>query len=61
MQKILLAGATGYLGGYIADELKKQGYLVRAIARDPQKLKAAHHNIDEITAAEMTKPETLSR
>ena len=39
MKQILLAGITGYLGGYIAEELQKRGYPPRAIARNPEKLK----------------------
>ena len=39
MNKILLAGSTGYLGIYIAEELQKQAYFFRAIARNPEKLK----------------------
>ena len=37
-QKILLAGATGYLGKYIAAELIKQSYPTRIIARDRNKV-----------------------
>lgn len=29
MKRILVAGATGYLGGFLVQELKKQGYWVR--------------------------------
>ena len=39
MKKILLAGATGYLGKYLLIELKKQGYTTTALARNPDKLK----------------------
>ncbi len=38
MKKVLVAGATGYLGRYIVNELKKQGYVVHALARNPKKL-----------------------
>ena len=33
-KKILLAGATGYLGGYIAKELIKQSYPTKIIVRN---------------------------
>jgi uncharacterized protein YbjT (DUF2867 family) len=55
--KILVAGATGYLGKYILQELKKQGYFTVAIARDPSKLN--HLSIDSVVQAEVTQPETL--
>jgi uncharacterized protein YbjT (DUF2867 family) len=33
MRRILLAGATGYLGGFVLRELKGRGQFVRALAR----------------------------
>lgn len=38
MNKVLVAGATGYLGRYLTKELKNQGYRVRGLARDAKKL-----------------------
>ena len=38
MQKVLVAGATGYLGRYLVKEFKKQKYWIRALARDANKL-----------------------
>jgi len=55
--KILVAGATGYLGKYILRELKKQGYFTIAIARDPSKLNQL--SADKIMQAEVTQPESL--
>lgn len=37
-EKILIAGATGYVGSRLAPRLKEAGYSVRCIARNPQKL-----------------------
>ncbi|WP_209329771.1 SDR family oxidoreductase [Lunatimonas salinarum] len=37
--KIILAGATGYLGGFIAQELNFQGYNFLAFGRNEEKLK----------------------
>lgn len=57
-KKILLAGATGYLGKYIAAELQKQNYpatiLVRNLSKVPANLRKLNTAI-----AEITKPETL--
>lgn len=36
--KILVTGATGYIGGRLIPELLKKGYDVRAFARDPKRL-----------------------
>jgi uncharacterized protein YbjT (DUF2867 family) len=67
--KILVAGATGYLGKYVAREFKQQGYWVRALARNPDKLSiegpflepAIADVLDDVFVGEATKPETLQR
>ena len=38
MKRILVAGATGYLGNFVVRELKSRGYFVRALARTSSKL-----------------------
>lgn len=48
MKKILLAGATGYLGRYIAKELLKKSFPVRVLARNPEKLKQDGIELAEI-------------
>ena len=60
MKKVLVAGATGYLGRYLVKELKKQNYRVRALARQANKLDDLNEDIDEVYEAEVTKPETLT-
>jgi uncharacterized protein YbjT (DUF2867 family) len=52
MKTILLAGATGHLGRLVAQELKAQGYVVHAIARQPSKL--ASLNLDKVISADLT-------
>ncbi len=67
MQKVLVAGSTGYLGRFVTEEFKRQGYWVRALARNPKKLEkvgpflepTVKDQIDEIFLGEVTKPETL--
>ena len=67
MQKVLVAGATGYLGRFVVQEFKKRGYWVRVLARNPQKLEktgpflepAVKDQTDEVFVGEVTKPETL--
>jgi len=44
--KVLLTGATGYIGGRLLRSLKEQGYHVRCMARRPEALK---HQIDDRT------------
>lgn len=57
-KKILLAGATGYLGKHVAKELMKQQYPTTILVRNQTKVPG---NLDsaKIIVAEITKPETL--
>lgn len=59
MKRILVAGATGYLGGYVAQEFKRQGHYVRVLARSPEKLERLNPFPDEIVKGEITCRETL--
>lgn len=59
MKKVLIIGSTGYLGKYLVQECKRQGFWVRALARNPQKLDALKDCIDHLFVGEVTKPETL--
>lgn len=56
--KVLLAGATGYLGRYITQELLSRNLETKIIVRDKHKVKFDAPNL-EIIEAELTKPETL--
>ena len=58
-QTVLLAGATGYLGGYIARALPQNKMAAKLIARLPQKLKLMESKTVKIIEAEVTKPGTL--
>jgi uncharacterized protein YbjT (DUF2867 family) len=60
MKKVLVAGATGYLGKYVVQEFKKQGYWVRALARNADKLESLNEYIDEKFIGEVTDPNSLS-
>lgn len=59
MRRVLVAGATGHLGGFVAQEFKRRGYFVRALARSPEKLDPIRDSLDEVVQAEITRPETL--
>lgn len=61
MKRILVAGATGYLGGFVAREFKARGWFVRALARTPEKLDRLTDSVDEIVQGQVTRPETLER
>ena len=57
-KKVLLAGATGYLGKHIVAELIKQNYPAKLVVRDKSRHDSNNQMI-EISEAEITKPETL--
>lgn len=61
MNKILLAGATGYLGHYLLPELLKRGFATRALVRNEKKLfsSVAGHRLLEVVHAEVTESETI--
>ena len=56
--KILLAGATGYLGTFITEELVEKGYDVKIIVRNKKKINLEAQNLT-ILEAQVTNPETL--
>lgn len=56
---VLLAGATGYLGGFLLDKLIENNNQVVAIVRSPKKVKTRNEDFLEIKLGEVTKPETL--
>ena len=60
MKKILLAGATGYLGSFILKELEVHEYKIRIITRNKNKLTDYNRSKTEVIEAEVTKPETLN-
>ncbi len=58
-KRVLLAGATGYLGNYLLSALKREGYWVRVLVRsDAQRERVSL--ADEILIGEVTKPETIT-
>jgi len=60
MKKVLIAGATGYLGYYVVQELKKRNYWIRVLIRkEKQKEKFKNINVDEFFVGEVTKPKTI--
>jgi uncharacterized protein YbjT (DUF2867 family) len=67
VKKVLVAGATGYLGKFVVQEFKQRGYWVRALARNPKKLAetgpflepAVKAQVNDIFVGEVTQPKTL--
>jgi uncharacterized protein YbjT (DUF2867 family) len=68
-KKVVVAGATGYLGKYAVQAFKRQGYWVRVLTRSKERLyeagpftapALADEDFDEVFVGEITQPETLS-
>ncbi|MEW8256849.1 MAG: SDR family oxidoreductase [Candidatus Thiodiazotropha taylori] len=60
MNRILLAGSTGYLGAFIAKELQRRSCFFRAIARSPEKHEKNDIKANEILKAELTDPDSIN-
>lgn len=67
-KRVLVAGATGYIGKYVVKAFKERGYFVRVLVRNSDKLHASgpftapaltESDYDELFLGEITKPETL--
>jgi len=59
MKKVLVAGATGYLGQFVAKALKAKGYWVRALGRSAEKLAPVEESADDLFVGDVTDPESL--
>lgn len=58
-EAVLLAGATGYLGGYIAKELEARRIPVKILLRNSRKAAMLNTVNSTVLKAEVTNPETL--
>ncbi len=58
MKKVLVAGATGYLGQYLVKELKKRGFWVRVLIRKEAQ-KEKFDIVDDFFIGEVTKPASI--
>jgi uncharacterized protein YbjT (DUF2867 family) len=68
-KRVLIAGATGYLGKFAVQAFKHAGYHVRVLTRSEERLYEAgpftapgltQDDLDEVFVGEITQPETLS-
>lgn len=56
--RVLVAGGTGYIGGGVLAVLQQQGFWVRALCRDPSRLRDTVQ-CNDIFVGHATRPETL--
>ena len=68
-KRVLIAGATGYLGKYAVKAFKQRGYWVRVLTRSKDRLfepgpftapALAAEDMDDIFVGEISKPDTLA-
>lgn len=57
--KILVLGATGYIGGRLVPRLVEAGYDIRVLARNPAKAMARHWKGVEVVPGDVLHPEAL--
>ncbi len=58
-KRVLVVGASGYLGRHIVARLRQAGYPVRALLRDPARLEMELARDVEIRVGQVTRMETL--
>ncbi|MGW4568983.1 SDR family oxidoreductase [Streptomyces sp. NPDC004561] len=58
--KVLVAGATGYLGTRVVPDLKERGHVVRALVRNPDRLGPLRGLVDEVITADATDVHALA-
>lgn len=58
--RVLVTGATGYIGGRLAPRLVEAGHRVRALARNPDKISDVPWAVDvEVVRGDLTEPDSL--
>ncbi len=60
MKKVLVAGASGYLGQFVVKAFKSEGYWVRALGRSAARLAHVEAYADEVFLGEVTDPDSLT-
>jgi uncharacterized protein YbjT (DUF2867 family) len=68
-KRVLVAGATGYLGKFVVRAFKERGYFVRVLCRSEERLyepgpftapALSRGDFDEVVTGEITRPESLA-
>lgn len=67
MERVLVAGATGYLGRFVVKALKQKGYYVKVLVRSQNQLNqegdfsspAIYDFVDEVVIGDVTRSETI--
>ncbi len=59
MSKLLITGASGYIGGKLAEFYSQSGREIRLLVRDPQRLPDSLKKTCEVVPGDLTKPDSL--
>lgn len=59
MKRILVLGATGSLGKFVIEELRRQGYWIRILSRSSSKLRSLNAPFDESVLGDLFDPKSL--
>ena len=59
MKKVLVTGATGFLGKYVVEELVEHGYQVRAFGRNSKVGRSLENSSVSFFQGDLTKAEDL--
>jgi uncharacterized protein YbjT (DUF2867 family) len=57
--RVLVAGATGYLGGHVCREFQRRHHIVRALVRKREQQAVVREFADEVVIGQVTSPETV--
>jgi uncharacterized protein YbjT (DUF2867 family) len=59
-RRVLVTGATGYVGGRLLSRLERTGYHIRCMARQPERLRARAREETELVGGDVLDPVSLS-
>ena len=60
-QLVMVTGATGFIGSNLVAALRARGDRVRALVRDPEKLKKIGLEVDEVVVGDITDRESIRK
>ncbi|RMF00954.1 MAG: NAD-dependent epimerase/dehydratase family protein, partial [Bacteroidetes bacterium] len=60
-KKIFLTGATGFIGGLLAQKLATRGYQLTALVRNPQKAQRLHHPNIQLVKGDLASMEIIQQ
>ena len=59
MKKVMVTGATGFVGGYVVDELLRAGHRVTALVRTPSRARALEQKGVALAKGDVLEPQSI--